>query len=341
MTLLDILREYPLGWSLEDMSYNKALTWDVVHEYKDGIEEGNCWSAIGLSSHPCISDQIVTQYSLSWDAKLLSRNTSISLGFIEQQREKSWSSSNLSLREDVDWSEILSRGTIVGHQVNIDKLSSNTNIPAEFVARNRLIGGKQWNFDLLSSNEGGLDWSTVLSYRNGLHGKKWDVDNLSANNTLLWSYVQELRRGVCGKIWNSFYLSSNPCVPLDYLSASPTGPDGKEWDVDEVSMNEGLTTQFINAHINNFHGKPMNVEYLSMNPSLSIDVVIEHPELNWDYGKLAATLPWEQIESNIRFFEDYADELSSNSDIKWSFVENHIDDENWLWDMNELSTNIS
>lgn len=341
MSLLDVFHEFPNGicdtqWSLGSMSYNPHLTWDVVSKYKNGMDDQNTWCPDGLSGSKCLNDEIIKTYQLPWNMKILSRNESITLDLIKNYDLK-WSQKDLSVRSDVDWSEIIAKGTISNIPISMDGISSNPSIPKGYIERYMSINGKKWNLELLSMNEGGLDWSTVMRHPSGMSGKEWCWSNLSANKTLKWSYVEELRNK-----FQSFYLSSNPSIPLDILSQCPVGPDGKRWDVDEVSMNDGLTPQFIDSHIMNFHGDPLNVEYLSKNPAITIDIVKKYPELDWDYGDLATILPWQQVEDNIQLFNGFIDDVSSNKGIQFSFVKNNLDGLfNQSWDAVILSEYIN
>ena len=106
------------GWDWDDLSYNPAVTWDIVRNNSDIP-----WDWIAISHNPNITWEIIMENpTRPWEWEYISGNPNITVDIIENNPDKPW-----------DWNVIW----------------CNPNITLEFIEKNK----EKINFEQLSHNK--------------------------------------------------------------------------------------------------------------------------------------------------------------------------------------------
>lgn len=223
-------------------------------------------------------------------------------------------------------------------------ISSNINIPLEYIEKSINNPKCDWKWDGLSRNHiitldfiekyinnSNWDWSGLsrnpnltLEFINKHIDKAWDWKELSCNHALVKKYIDKYPNGLPINSnlilrWNWHKIALNPYTSLELIDSIITSDF---WDWDGIaSNNANLTIPFIEKYIDKW-----NWFQLSRNVNLSFDVVEKYINRwgRWAWFGLSANknLPLEFIENHINeSWNLYT--LSKNPAITIDFIQKH------------------
>ena len=258
-----VVRAHPdLPWCAWGLVFNQSMTWDIFCQRiakKEDAEltpRGSCIRY--LSEHPCMDvDRARSMPGCAWD-------------WVEVYR-----SPHMTLERLEAVCDAMPDPAVAKHYV---MACSTVNVPFDYILAHPEI--------------------------------PWDM----ARRSLLDPAIQEnVRRAPC-LAWDLYEMSANPHISLEFvLSTGYTvdvldeyelfAADGsvKEmrklplqltgaWDWKRLSANPAMTLPDLQDL-----QYPWEWPEASANPNLTWDVVMQHPDRNWDWDKLSATLPLERI----------------------------------------------
>jgi len=192
---------------------------------------------------------------------------------------------------------------------------------------------------------------------------RWCYMALSENPTITWDIVQnypgpwyypalmrnpnitmDILASMPPEMLNHWSLSSNPNLKWDYVHNNPT----RIWNYysaikickphwRDIAFADGYTEyvqRFAVLDIDYLRSRATLGEWewsnISSNPSITLDMVLDNPELPWNYAKLTAnrSITWEMIQ--ITTLPWVLPEFSKNPNLRWDIVRDNPQIE-WKW----------
>lgn len=326
--LADLVNVTPgLNWNYINLSHNRNIYLEDIEKYKKPIIDNPIapFSAYEISFNPNITLDFVLKYpNLKWDWRGLSKN--IPIWDILSHPELPW-----------DWIELISEEKIqdLDFILKLPKNKWNWDLLSWKLPVNIIFEHKElpWNYEELSSNKTvnmevvkshpEIKWyfqqlSTFINLKEIIANPdyKWNYQLVSSNPTLTAEYLlQNL-----DKHWKWDLLYSNTNVNFDILADSdinltPYLPLKRSI----IRVYKALTAKFILKYFDIFQLRDVLDDYdwgvIFKNGTITIDDVIAHPELIYDY-----------------------DIFSHNTKLELWYVLANID-QRWNWDA--LSKNPS
>jgi hypothetical protein len=211
------------------------------------------------------------------------------------------------------------------------------------------------------SKSSNIYWSFIEKHLN----YPWDALGLSLNKNITWNNIINNPQihwvyEVLGKNpnitldiilknpqfnWNMTNISTNPNITLDmikkydnydwqhYFSQNPNVKmsdviENIKWYFFDLGYNQGITWD------------DFNIEDFSSNPNLTLDIVLNNPDIDWDYNNISmnSNISWEIIQNNQHIFDEHCVLINLNPNITFDIIENnpHVP---WIWDWSLIVLN--
>lgn len=246
-------------------------------------------------SVPNYLEKLLLKYpNNNWDWEEISSNSSITIEFIEKNKNLPWINKNICLNPNITH-EFIEKN--IGKIPDIFlKLSYNYKLKLEII---------------LIYIEENWDWKTISRNRTDLFNKKiikyLDWDSLSYNPNLTTKFVEEY----IDKEWNWYTFSSNEKFTPEFIEKHID----KNWDICQLSKNRSITIEFIEKYI---HNKPSHwygnwdFKYLSLNPNITPEFIEKYIDKNWSGWYLSSN---SNLNIDLSFIEKYSKKIKGLYEI--------------------------
>lgn len=341
--LPEILAGEKYGFTIQFLSENPNLTWDIVKANPE-IE----WDYHTMTVNPNITWEIMQTNSEFAQYKLMFlANPNISWKIIDSQLSKSYPGDALLelefnptiLQNELIRQEILEYGGevppgVTKYPISLDYEPEEIS-PPKIVRENEI---QKYAVERAAQ----VFWDFVLSKPD----EAWNPYHLMANPNLTPDIIVKNKlRGVIKSgpirefVWAPGVLSQNPNIDAAFVrDFIKTDPD-RGWDFEALSENPGITPEIVLENLE----LPWKLRGLSKNPNTTWDLVLAIRETNpvianlpdvrhylmrndaddeWDLDELSANpgITWEVVKNNPLVPWNYS-RLSINPNVTWEIVQ--------------------
>lgn len=197
-------------------------------------------------------------------------------------------------------------------------LSLNKNITWNNIVNNPQI---HWFYEVLGKNPN-ITLDIILKNPQF----NWIMSNAATNPNITLQMIKKYNYD-----WKH-YFSQNPNVKMNDVIENMYN---LKWCFNDLASNKGITWTDFNDYIEYF-----NLEDFSSNPNVTLDIVLDNPDIEWDYDKISmnSNITWEMIQSNIHIFDEDCESINLNPNITFDIIENnpHV---SWIWDWSLIVLN--
>lgn len=144
------------------------------------------------------------------------------------------------------------------------------------------------------------------------------------------------------KQWNWHYMARNPNFTINIVLKSTKLKCKWDWNWEEILCHLNVTMKdIINIIRVNQKLEPWHVKSISKNPNLTIDCIIQHPNLKWDWAVIS-----HNPNITIEDITNHSDKpwnwynISKNQNITMDFILANPD-KSWNWENITLNSKIN
>ena len=257
-----VVRKYPnLPWNYRLIDASTINDWEYVFENPIYHYVENICKYIPLKYilH-------FLQICPSYDVKMLSENSNLSVQFIKQNPEIKWDF--IILSKNLPLSEIQKDLSLPW---NYESLSENETLTTEFILQHL---DQDWKDDLLEDDQNidlrRLEMTERFKFPNALRLLLDNSIRSDSDNKLEFKIDTDFKK-----------LSYDKNLKIDQVLANKN----KDWNLYLLSANPAFSLQDIIKGINN--GFDWDFQGLSANPNITFDFVYQYRSKKWDYTTLS------------------------------------------------------
>jgi len=282
---------YMCDWDWDAVSHNPNITWENVQ-----MNPNKPWNweylsrSLDLATLPDLNDP-----RLDWDNVIM--NLTLTWDMIKANMTKPLRWDYLSSHPSITWEIVQNNPDLPWDWL---WLSANPNITWEIVQANTTMN---WCWSTLS-----LIQNIEVEEIN--ESDKWCWQWLYTNHHIRWEKYD------LNKIDDESLklIASNSSIGMDFIQSNLNSPNPRKWDLRRVSKNPNLTYEFfknnggdvadIAVEVNRTwdwfwvsarlplkdikdHEK-FDYNGASINPTLTLEFILEHPEVNWDWLEISS-----------------------------------------------------
>ncbi len=132
-----------------------------------------------------------------------------------------------------------------------------------------------------------------------------------------------------GAVYHWKDLSRTHWIPLSYIETTIHRP----WDFSLLSKHPSVTLEFYRKYYNRFHSSPGYISRISENPNISLEQMIRHPEIqwNWDQAIMNPAIHWHDIVNHPEIPWKYG-RFIGNPNVTIEIIRENME-VGWEWDL--------
>ena len=318
--LEELLRKYPdnNGWYFDEVSSNQIVTPELVSSIPN---DGNKieWQWNYLVTNPLFAPQfLIDRFDLSYllsKYNLLSCNSALDIGFVEEHPDLPWDYINMSMCENI------SIDFIRRHQEKLhwDSVTANSAITMDIINQNLDL---PWSWDILHYNEH-LTTEFLIEH---LEKKTFDIRVIHLEEVFSCPRIDltTLKRYLDSKPEYSFIKEEFDWQALSYSSrftwelCKQCVAEGK-LDIIEIGSSESEVELIFTMEDMEENLEKKIVPWCKIiSPLLDVDFIIKHRNLDWNWSELV--LAFEDDKNLTKLFRNCMVEILDDSCSKLDWL---------------------
>ncbi len=213
-------------------------------------------------------------------------------------------------------------------------------IPSIIMHNTLLITNNKWKIVLIKSKAILSICDRLISLTNMFPDKLWDWEQLSKNATTYTIFKYP------NKPWNFHGLTNNININVKDVIEQLRISSNHDWNwnimLNDYSVKYNLNTRLrdivserneqlsTTAELILKHSDvTLNWKTILNNPNIPKDIIINNPDINWNWNKISKTMPMHFILEHPHYSWDW-NEISCNKNITMNDIRNNLD-QNWNW----------